>query len=308
MVQDYYKILGVKKNASEREIRQAYRRLARTYHPDVNPGDTQAETKFKEINEAHEVLSDASKRVRYDQFGHNWKQGEYFNQADRYPGGSRYYWNSNAGRSGIRFDFDRNPSGMNSIFEHLFRGGNSDRTASSGWDKPPEVPIEISLEEAYQGVNRIVQLPTTGAQKAKRLEVKIPPGVDTGSRVHIPLTGTEFFLSVTVRSHHRFTRKGDELYVDLQVPVFDAALGSEHEVKTLSGGVMLTIPPESQTGQVFRLRDQGMPKVGQPDIKGSLFVRLSISLPTGLSQREKTLFQELKQLRTESTVSGNWED
>ena len=308
MAQDYYKILGLKKNASEREIRQAYRRMARTYHPDVNPGDTQAETKFKEINEAHEVLSDPSKRVRYDQFGHNWKQGEYFNQSDRDPYRGRYYGNSNAGQSGIRFDFDRNPPGTNSMFEHFFRGRNSGHASSSDWDKPPEIPLELSLEEAYQGVNRIVQLPTTGSQKAKRLEVKIPPGADTGSRVHIPLTGTEFFLSVTVRSHHRFTRKGDELYVDLQVPVFDAALGSEHEVKTLTGGVMLTIPPESQTGQVFRLRDQGMPKIGQPDIKGSLFVRLSISLPTSLSQREKALFQELKQLRTESAVSGSGEN
>ncbi|MBI4310480.1 MAG: J domain-containing protein [Chloroflexi bacterium] len=302
MARDYYIVLGVGRNASEKDIRQAYRRLARKLHPDLNPGNKQAETSFKEINQAYEVLSDPEKRKKYDQFGENWKYADQFQQAQNGPAAGRTYrWSSSGGASpaeGVPFDFG--PGGFGSIFEEMLGGrpgARGRRGRTPVWTEPAEAPVEISLEEAYAGAARIVQLPSTNGGPGRRLEVRVPPGVDTGSRVHLSLDGMDLYLMVTVRPHHRFTRKGADLYVDLTVPLADAVLGSEQVVETLSGRVALAIPPESQNGQTFRLRGKGMPVVGSPAQKGDLFVTLKVVLPAGLSPREKELFQELQRLR-----------
>lgn len=297
MARDYYSVLGVSRNASDKEVRQAYRRLARKYHPDVNSGDKAGEEKFKEINAAYEVLSDPEKRKKYDHFGDNWKYADQFAQA----GGGRssgpfFRQTSSYGGAPV----DPGDLGFGNIFSDLLSGPhNRGRRYATVWNVPVEVPVELSLEEAYAGITRIVQLPSVDGRPGKRLEVKAPPGVDTGSRIHVPVgDGTDLYLVVTVRPHHRFARKGADLYSDLSVPLVDALLGSEQEVPTLKGKVMLAIPPESQNGQVFRLRNQGMPLLTQPGSRGDLFVTLKAVLPANLSERERQLFQELRHGRT----------
>ena len=279
---NYYQTLGIKRDASDKEVKQAFRRLARKYHPDVNPGDKAAEAKFKEVNEAYEVLSDPEKRRKYDRFGQNWKYTDQFPQ-----GGFR----SHAGPTDATFNFS-DLGGFGSIFGEMFGRRGGARTAQRS---TVEVKADVSLEEAYSGAARTVQLP--GSQ-GKRLEVQVPPGVDTGSRVHVTADDTELYLVTRVVPHRRFSRKGADLYLDLSLPLVDAVLGSEQEVPTIKGKVMLTVPPESQNGQMFRLKGQGMPHLGRPDQRGDLFATLKVMLPTNLTEQERELFGSLKELRT----------
>ncbi len=297
MARDYYNVLGVNRSASDKEVRQAFRRLAQKYHPDVNPEDKKSEDRFKEINAAYEVLSDSGKRKKYDQFGDNWKYADQFTQARGGRGGQPFFWHST--RQGGT-SFDTGDLGFGGMFSDLLGGfGNRGRSRTTVWNTPVEVPVELSLEEAYAGMTRIVQMPPVNGRPGKRLEVKAPPGVDTGSRIHVPAGGgADLYLVVTVKPHHRFERKGADLYSDLSISLVDAMLGSEQEVPTLKGKVMLTVPLESQNGQVFRLRNQGMPRLNRPDSKGDLFVTLKVILPTNLSEQERQLFQELRQGRT----------
>ncbi len=279
---NYYQTLGIKREASDKEVKQAFRRLARKYHPDVNPGDKAAEDKFKEVNEAYEVLSDPEKRRKYDQFGQNWKY------ADQFPPGG---FQAHTGPTGATFNFS-DLGGFGSIFGEMFGRRGGARTAQRS---TVEVKADVSLEEAYSGAIRTVRLP--GSQ-GKRLEVQVPPGVDNGSRVHVTAGDTELYLVTRVVPHRRFTRKGADLYLDLSLPLVDAVLGSEQEVPTIKGKVMLTVPPESQNGQMFRLKGQGMPHLGRSDQRGDLFATLKVMLPTNLTEQERDLFGSLKELRT----------
>ncbi|MBI2172540.1 MAG: J domain-containing protein [Chloroflexi bacterium] len=300
MARNYYEVLGVSKTAAEKDIRQAFRRLARKHHPDVNPGNKEAEARFKEINQAYEVLSDPEKRKKYDQFGEGWRHAEQFQQAQRGPGGRVYRWGGSTAGQGDGPSIDFGSGGIGDILEEMMGGGGRGgrgRGRTTLWATPVEAPVELTLEEAYAGATRILQLPATPQSQARRLEVRVPPGVDTGSRVHMAPDGADLYLVVTVRPHRRYTRKGADLFMDLPVPLADAILGGEQVVETLTGKVALTIPPESQNGQAFRLRGRGMPHLGGPERKGDLFVALKVVLPTGLSGREKELFQELKGLR-----------
>ena len=281
MSDNYYQTLGIKRGASDKEIKQAFRRLARKYHPDVNPGDKSAEAKFKEVNEAYEVLSDPEKRRKYDQFGRNWKY------ADQFPQGG---FQAHGGPTGATFNFS-DLGGFGTIFGEMFGRRGGARTAQRS---TVEVEADVSLEEAYSGATRTVQLP--GSQ-GKRLEVQVPPGVDNGSKVHVTAGDTELYLVTRVAPHRRFTRKGADLYLDLSLPLVDAVLGSEQEVPTIKGKVMLTVPPESQNGQMFRLKGQGMPHLGQSNRRGDLFATLKVMLPTNLTEQERDLFGSLKELR-----------
>ena len=299
MARDYYETLGVSRNASDREIRQAYRRLARKHHPDVNPGSGEAQERFKEVNAAYEVLSDLEKRKKYNQFGENWKYADQFTRAGAGPGGHPFFWRS-TGYGTLVDQGDLGDLGSGGLFGDLLRGfGGSRRGRTATRSATVEVPVELTLEEAFAGVTRTVQTPAVAARTPKRLQVSVPPGADTGSRIHVSAgAGLELYLVVTLRPHHRFQRKGAALYVDLPLPLADAVLGSVQEVATLNGKVMLTVPQETQNGQVFRLRGQGMPRLGQAKGRGDLFATVKVVLPANLTEREKELFRELKEARS----------
>jgi curved DNA-binding protein len=281
---DYYQVLGVKRNASEKEIKQAYRRLARKHHPDVNPGDKSAEAKFKEINEAYEVLSNAEKRRKYDQFGAQWQYADQFAKAGRQGRPFQDF-----GRGRVTFDSED----VGGIFDSILRDFSFGQARARPKRRPRlESPIEVTLEEAYHGSTRVVDI------DGRRLEVKIPPGVDNGSKIRIPgrEPGEEVYLMISVKPHQRFQRKDDDLYVDVLLPLTDAILGGEAEVPAIKGKLALKIPPETQNGKVFRLAGQGMPHLNESG-KGDLLAKVHVVLPTNLSQREKELFRELRALR-----------
>ena len=300
MAANYYDVLGVARDAGDKDIRQAYRRLARQYHPDVNPGDAQAEEKFKEINAAHEVLSDAEKRRKYDKYGDQWLHADRIEEAEAQARGR-------GGASGFHYytggDFNRPAGGFSFDLEDLI---NSDLFNMPGGDfsperrgrpRPPaEYPAEVTLAEAAEGATRRIDLPD-----GRRLEVKIPSGVDDGSRVHIPASGNggrDFYLTVTVMPHPKFERQGKDLYSEIAVPLTDLALGAEVTVPTLRGQVALTIPPGTQNGRRFRLAGQGIPELNKPQSKGSLYATVKAVLPTDLTPEETDLFRQLKELRT----------
>ena len=321
---DYYKILGVKREASEAEIKNAFRRLARKHHPDVNPGDKSAEGRFKEINEAHEVLSDTEKRRKYDQYGDQWQHADQFAR----PGaqGSPFHgFNTEDGQS-FRYENDVD---INSLFGDLFGSRASGRRSRARQGQNIDYPIEITLEEAYHGTNRVLTLeaeePCTSCggtgkiqnlpcsacrgagtkRRLKQIEVKIPAGVRDGSRVRVAGQGEkgygggpsgDLYLVTSIKPHRIFERKEDDLYVEVTVPFTMAVLGGEAEIPTPKGKIALKIPPETQNGRVFRLGGQGMPHLGS-SAKGDLMATIKVVLPANLSEEEKKLFEELRQLR-----------
>ncbi len=322
---DYYEILGVGRNASEKEIKQAYRSLARKHHPDINPGDKSAEAKFKEINAAYEVLSNPEKRKKYDQFGEQW---EYADQFAKSGGQERVRWDFD--RGGTSFEYG-DLSGFGDIFSSLFGdsgiGSRAKRGPRHGQDL--ESPIEVTLEEAYHGSTRLMQLQTQEACTAcggtgrvgnrvcticggagvklnpRRLEVKIPAGVRDGSRIRIAGEGGpglaggkkgDLYLVVKVLTHKLFERKGDDLYAEISVPLATAILGGEVRLPTLNGNISLSIPPETQNGKAFRLAGKGMPQLGNNKY-GNMFAKVKVVLPTKLTEEEKKLFEKLRSLR-----------
>ncbi|MDP2949984.1 MAG: J domain-containing protein [Chloroflexota bacterium] len=314
---DYYDILGVKRGASDKEIRQAYRRLARKHHPDVNPGDKAAEERFKEINAAYEVLSDAEKRRKYDLYGEQWQYADQFEQARR-QAGQRWSWGGRGVPSGGFEQFDLGDLG--DLFGGLFAGGRT--RPRRGEDV--QYMTEVTLEEAYHGTTRVLQMQgeepcaTCGGSgrlvgavchvcqgagaivRPRRLEVKIPPGVSDGSRVRVAGEGRpgrggargDLYLVISVRPHRRFQRRGDDLHTEVEVPLLDAVLGGEVAVPTLKGKAMLKVPSPTQNGRVFRLAGLGMPKLGGGH--GDLFVRVKVLLPTEFSPQERELFEKLR--------------
>ncbi|MGQ9524567.1 MAG: molecular chaperone DnaJ [Armatimonadota bacterium] len=358
---DYYEILGVPRNATEKEIKQAYRRLARKYHPDVNPGNKQAEEKFKEISEAYEVLSDKEKRAKYDQFGEYWKQASQQAEAGWTGGFTR------PGDTGAGFDlgFD--------LFETLF-GGRRGQTAAQAEapGRDVEQEIEVTLEEAFSGTTKHLTLTLqdtctacrgTGDQpgapsrpcpscqgsgkaagiagllgqacdrcggrglvtyqrcatcggsgwvhRQRRIEVKIPPGVDNGSRIRLAGEGMagnaggrrgDLYLIVRVRPHPTFERKGDDLYLEVPITFPEAALGAEITIPTINGRAKMKVPPGTQSGQSFRLAGMGMPRLNGAG-RGDQIVKLHVVVPRNLTTRERELVRELASLRPESPRS-----
>ena len=286
MAKNYYSILGVSRTASVREIRQAYRKLARRYHPDLNPGQKEAEAKFKAINEAYEVLSVADNRKKYDQFGENWKYADRFRRDGNGVGDGSSVRGRHSG-------FNKG-GGFDDIFQQLFKG--SSRTEAFRSNRSAlEQSVEITLEEAYLGSIRVIDIIESEASH-KRLEVKIPPGVENGNRIHIPPTNhsSDINLVVLIKPHSMFQRKGKNLYVEALIPLVDAVLGAEVRVPTLSGVVALTIHPETQNGQSFRLKGQGMPGKNNSGPRGDLYATVKVIIPLGLSDRGRDLFRELK--------------
>ena len=302
---DYYKTLGVSKNASAEEIKKAYRRLARQHHPDVNK-KPEAEKRFKEINEANEVLSDAEKRKRYDTVGPDWARFQN-GGARQQPGGFQWVYTGQPGAD----PFNGEAGGFSDFFRTLFGEGQADvdtgplfgrtstrrRRAAVGSDI--EQDVEIALAEAYKGTERTLELRLPDGT-TRRLSVKIPAGVRDGQRIRLAGQGApgggggpsgDLFLRVRLRPHPVFQRDVDDLRLDLPVALHEALLGAEVTVPTLKGRVSLRIPPETQNGRVIRLAGQGMPRAtgGQ----GDLYVTVKVVLPTKLSDKERELVSEL---------------
>ena len=322
---DYYSTLGVAKTASEKEIKQAFRKLARKFHPDVNPGDKAAEAKFKEINEAYEVLGDPAKRKKYDELGANWRMYE---QAGAAGAGGPFtgQWNVNVGGGGGQGGFrtmsqeemeelfgDTNP--FSDFFTTFFGGGGggfgdaAGRSARSARTRQRpgrdvEHELELTLEDAYHGTTRRLALKHDG--QVRTVDVRIPAGVGDGSRVRVSGEGEhgvggavsgDLYLRVRLAPHPVFERKGRDLYVKVPVPVTTAVLGGEADVQTLSGKpARLRIPQLTQNGQVFRLKGFGMPAVGKPDDKGDLYGRVDVQLPSQLSSEERAHYEVLAKL------------
>ncbi len=338
---DYYKTLGVERTADDKAIKSAYRRLARKHHPDVNKGQSD---RFKEISEAYEVLSDPDKRKRYDTLGPDWER-----YARAGAGAARSPFEGAEVRFGGSGDFSEffrtifgDLVGGGGRVRDVRRGGRGDVFAgewATGGQAAPEKgedvesEIEVTLEDSFRGARKTIalELPEpcqtcggsgnvgrtpctqcrgTGWGTGRRhLDVKIPAGVDTGSRVRVAGEGPagigkgargDLYLRVVVRPDPRFERKGDDLYVDLSVPVADAALGGEVQVPALKGPVSMKIPPETSSGKMFRLPGYGMPRL-KGGGAGDQYVRVQVVVPTGLTEREKELFKELQRLRSEKS-------
>jgi len=294
---DYYRILGVAKGASEKEIKAAFRKLARKHHPDVNPGKKDAEDRFKEVNEAYEVLGDKEKRRRYDELGANWEAfGRGGPQAGPWPGG------------GVRVDFEDlgGAGGFSDFFRTFFGGaggfggfgGAGGTEEAFGPASDAEGEVDLTLAEVLRGTTREVAV---GGSR-RRVEVKIPPGVREGSRVRVAGEGArgrggkrgDLYLRVRVLPDPAFERKGDDLQTSVRVPLTAAVLGGEAKVPTLEGPLGIKIPPGTPAGQMFRLRGHGLPKLGARGERGDLLVSLAVDLPRVLSPRQKELFEELQ--------------
>jgi DnaJ-class molecular chaperone len=318
---DYYDVLGVPRSASEKDIRQAYRKLARQYHPDLNPNDKQAETRFKEIGQAYEVLSDAEKRKSYDRWGHDFEKIEQARKAGAGTGATGstgpfgaggyssgpFTWTSTGGSGfggGSTGTID--DEGLGSLFDQILggMGRGAGRRGGPARGEDYDHPVSLTLEEAFNGATRLIQItPASGIPQT--IEAKIPPGVSDGQRVRIAGKGGpgigggapgDLYLVVSVKPHPRFKREGDDLTVTVDVPLYTAVLGGEVLVPTVKGSrLALRIGPETENGQRIRLAGQGMPKAG--GARGDLYAEVRIVIPTKLSDRERELFQELAALR-----------
>lgn len=307
---DYYQALGVSRSASEQEIKAAYRKLARQHHPDANPGNKQAEERFKEIAEAYEVLKDPDKRKRYDMLGANWKAGADFNPPPGF-GGFNFDFSNLGGFAGK----GSASSPFSDFFDILFGQTFGQQGASPGDPRRTqkgqnqEAEIELSIEELARGTARNIQVGR--GQAVKTLQVKIPAGVRPGSKVRVPgeappspMGGPagDLFLKVRVKPHPFLTIEGDNLISELSISAPLAVLGGEATVNTLDGSVHINIPPLSQSGRMLRLRERGLPKLKQ-SVRGDHLVKLKVHMPSSVTEEEKALYQELLKLEKQKKES-----
>lgn len=310
---DYYKVLGVSKGASEKEIKSAYRKLAKENHPDVKPGDAKAEAKFQDINEAYEVLSDSEKRQQYDQFGANWQN----------PGRRR----SRGGGQPFDFDFDfgGGGGGGGNIFEQMFGGGGRRRRNRPQKGGNSKADIDITIENAFSGTNRTLTITSQHACPAcggggvgrggachncggsgrrssdSKIDVKIPAGVTEGSKIRVKGKGEpgtmggangDLYLTIHLKKHPLYEVKGRDLYLTQKLDVFKAVLGGTQEVTTLKGKLDLKIPAGTQGGKHFRLGGFGLPgQSGKPD--GNLYVQVQLTVPENLTDEQREQFEAL---------------
>jgi len=306
---DYYSTLGVAKTATDKEIKQAFRKLARKYHPDVNPGDKGAEARFKEVNEANEVLSDPVKRKKYDEMGANWRAYEQAPPPHQCGGGFRTMTEEEVSEM-----FGGGDSPFSDFFNTFFGGMGGAEPAGGGRGRgrararkgqDVEHPFELDLEDTIRGSVQRLSLRHDG--HARTVEVRIPAGVTDGSRVRVAREGGrgtasgpsgDLFLRVHLKPHPRFDVKGRDVYTRARVPVPTAVLGGEVDVVTPEAKTLrLKLPPGTQSGQRFRLRGHGLPNVGKPDDRGDLYASVEVDIPRSLSDEEKQHYEALRALK-----------
>lgn len=307
---DYYAILGVPRSADSGTIKRAFRGLARQFHPDVNPGNKEAERRFKEVSEAYDVLGDDERRQLYDRLGSQWQNSRgaagfdwsaYFDEKaeDENRGGNRRY-RTTSRREEMPADAPGPESGFSDFFQQLFNERPANRqgprvrvyeTGPSHSGPEQTLPIEISLEEAFWGATRTVQ------QGGSRFDVTIPKGMQTGSKVRVSTDAGNLLLVVSIKPHSTFTPDGANLRVALAVDLYTALLGGEVHVPTLEGNLALSIPANTQNGRIFRLRGQGLPNIHNPEERGDLLAEVVVELPVPLSQEEQRRFAELRRMR-----------
>jgi curved DNA-binding protein len=297
---DYYKILGVDKKASEKDIKNAYRKLARKYHPDLNPNDAEANKKFQQLNEANEVLSDPDKRKKYDQYGENWQHGEAYEQQARQQQQSRQQ--SYGGAQG--FDFESFGGGeggdFSDFFKSMFGGGGSARTGRGrqggyrGQDYNAE--LHLSLKDVSETQKQTLTV------NGKNIRITIPAGVENGQTIKITGHGGpgvnggpagDLFIAFSVANDPKFKRSGNDLYATVKLNLYTAILGGEITADTLTGKVKLKVKPETQNGTKVKLKGKGMPVYKKADAFGDLYLTYEIELPTNLTDKQKALFEEL---------------
>lgn len=298
---DYYKVLGVDKKASQAEIKKAYRKLAVKYHPDKNPDDKAAEEKFKEINEAYEVIGDPESRQQYDELGANWKQ---------YQQGGGQQWQGGPGQG---FHFEGDPSemfgegGFYDFFQNIFGGAGGRRSSYAGSYKGQDYQsdITLTLEEAYHGSERILQL------DGKKIRIKTKPGTSDGQTLRIKGKGApgvqggpagDLYLNIHVKNHHLYQRKGNDLQQDLNIDLFTAVLGGKVQVNTFSGPVKISIQAGTQNGKVLRLSGKGMPVYGKKDRFGDMLVKINVRIPKNLTDEEIELYKKLRDRSKEGVI------
>ncbi|WP_311136656.1 J domain-containing protein [Hymenobacter cellulosilyticus] len=310
---DYYKVLGVEKNATTDQIKKAYRKLARQYHPDVNPNDPNAERKFKEVNEANEVLSDEEKRRKYDQLGADWQRYQQAGAGRGGQAGGGFDWSQYTQGGGFE-GFGGGGGGSNDpfggadfsdFFSSIFGGGGG---RASGNPRPAagqdyQAELELTLEDAYQGG------PRTLTVNGKKLRINIQPGVEDGQTIRLRDQGApgrnggpsgSLYITIRLQPDARYTRTGADLTMDVPVSIYKALLGGEQVVDTFSGPVKIKIKPETPNGTRLRLRGKGFPVYKQAGQFGDLYLRLTLTLPLNLTDEEKALIQQLADLRNES--------
>jgi curved DNA-binding protein len=306
---DYYKILGVDKNASQNEIKKAFRRLAIKFHPDKNPGNKEAENKFKSVNEANEVLGDPVKRKKYDELGKNWNK---FNDAGNFSRGNQSFYGRQRNKNEWEFDNDRNffdifstkqgDLGFSDFFETFFR--NSDpsvnykgakKTQQRGEDY--EIIIELTLEEAYRGTSRIIQL------ENEKIRISIKPGVNDGQLLRIRGKGKpganysdygDLIVRISIRPHSIFKRNGDDILLSHTLDLFTALLGGETIVNTVDGKIKVKIQEGTQNGKNIRIKGKGMPAYEQKNKYGDLIVHLNIKIPEKLTTKQRDLLEQIR--------------
>ncbi len=301
---DYYKVLGLNKNATQDEIKKAYRKLARKLHPDLNPNDKEAHRKFQEINEAHEVLSDPEKRKKYDQYGENWQHAEQFEQAKRNQqyqyaeGGGGGGYGGFEGFSGADFE----AGGFSDFFESLFGGGGGGRRSQQARFKGQDydAQLELSLTQAYTTHQQTITV------NGKNIRITIPAGIENGQKIRLKGHGGQgvnggpngdLYITFVINNDTPFKRDGDNLYLTRELDLYTAVLGGELIIDTLSGKIKLKVKPETQNGSQIRLKGKGFPVYKKEGQFGDLFITYSIQIPTNLSEREKELFKQLSELK-----------
>jgi len=317
--QDYYKTLGVEKNATGAQIKKAYRKLARELHPDMNPGNKKAEERFKQVNEAYEVLSDPERRKKYDQLGASYQRYQRMGGDPRgfdwsqwtggfggQPGGNVRVEYGDLGDlfgGGDFSDFFTSVFGGAGAGQDVFRRASRSASSQGVRGRDSEQEVEITLEEAFSGTSRIL------SKDGQRIEVKIPAGASTGTKVRLRGQGTsgiggpagDLYLVVKVLPHDTFERERDNLRCKLPVDLYTAVLGGEAIVHAPGGDVKLKIPPETQSGRTIRLAGQGMPHLRDAQERGDLLVQVQVLIPQKLTERERELFRQLAKLRQGDT-------